>query len=309
MDITVVGHVMKEFIRFPDRQMGPVLGSPAAYASVVASRLGAATGLASIIGSDMPPELMDVISQAHVDIAGVRLIGSSSRIAVLTYDERGRKRLVYIQAPRDVAASDIPDAYLESGGFLICPINGEVPVETVGAIAAGRRAESTLMTDLGGYVGAAATPDKRRRAAASLEDLARLVSYFDVVKASVEDCEYVFCGAWSPETAANQFVQWGAGVGIVTLGDRGSVVATRDGVFQVPAIPADTVDCTGAGDAYSAAFLVEYVRTADARRAALYASAAASIVVEATGGVRVGRMPLDTDVSRRLAKRGWGSPR
>jgi len=304
MDIAVIGHVMKEFIRFPGRELGPVLGSPAAYTSVGASRLGASTGLVTVVGSDMPGELLDVIRDAKVNTDGVRVSGPRSRVAILTYDDEGRKKLDYRQAPREVMASDIPQCYLEAKGFLVCPINGEVPAETVQFIVSHRCGKSVLMTDLGGYIGAATTPEQRHKYIKSLDDVGRLVGYFDVVKASAEDCEFVFLNTCSPEDAACQFLEWGARVSIVTLGDRGSVVATRNDVFHVSAIRANAVDSTGAGDEYSAAFLVEYVRTADAHRAALYASAASAIVVEATGGVRVARMPSHADVLTRLAERG-----
>lgn len=302
MDIVMIGHIMKEFIRFPGRKLGPVLGSPAAYTSVGASRLGAITGLVTVVGSDMPGELLDVIRDAKVNTDGVKVSGPRSRVAILTYDDEGRKKLDYPQAPRDIMASDIPKHYLKAKGFLVCPINGEVPAETVQFIVNHRRDKSVLMTDLGGYIGAATTPEQRYKYTKSLDDVGRLVGYFDVVKASVEDCGFLFANTCSHGNVVGQFLEWGAKICIITLGDRGSFVATGNDAFHVSAIPANTADSTGAGDEYSAAFLVEYTRTADAHRAALYASAASAIVVEATGGVQIARMPSHADVLTRLAK-------
>ncbi len=48
------------------------------------------------------------------------------------------------------------------------------------------------------------------------------------------------------------------GLAVVTRGAEGSLIATADTLFAVPAKPAVVVDTTGAGDAYAAGFLAAY---------------------------------------------------
>lgn len=51
---------------------------------------------------------------------------------------------------------------------------------------------------------------------------------------------------------------------IITLGDQGSVALVDGGVIQQPAIPVERiVDATGCGDAFQAAFTVEWMRSSD----------------------------------------------
>jgi hypothetical protein len=40
-DFVAIGHLIKETIKFPETTVGPLLGSPAAYSSVAAAKLGA----------------------------------------------------------------------------------------------------------------------------------------------------------------------------------------------------------------------------------------------------------------------------
>lgn len=47
---------------------------------------------------------------------------------------------------------------------------------------------------------------------------------------------------------------------VMTRGPRGAVAATEAGICDQPGLPADVVDTVGAGDAFSAAFLVGWLR-------------------------------------------------
>jgi sugar/nucleoside kinase (ribokinase family) len=98
--------------------------------------------------------------------------------------------------------------------------------------------------------------------------------------------------------AAKELVKWGARVAIVTLGEKGSVVYDGKACLMIPAYKTVALDPTGAGDVYAGAFLTEYSRTRDVASSCLYASAAASIMVENVGP----DFPVtDAEVRRRAA--------
>lgn len=124
-----------------------------------------------------------------------------------------------------------------------------------------------------------------------------------MVRASIEDCQYFFgTKEGMEEDIAYLFTKWGADIGIVTLGEKGAIVVTKDRKFRVPAFPAKLEDCTGAGDAYSAGFLVEYLRTKEPYKSALFGAATASLVIEGTGGVLAERMPTTSEVQSRISR-------
>jgi ribokinase len=87
---------------------------------------------------------------------------------------------------------------------------------------------------------------------------------------------------------------------IATLGERGAFVVTREGQTNVPALAANVVDTTGAGDCFVAALAVKLMAGATPVEAARYACAAASCAVESLGAGP--SMPSAKDVAARLAR-------
>jgi len=71
-ELVVINHIVNETIKFPDQTIEGVLGSPTAYSSVVASKLGVKTGMVTKIGEDMPKDLLQSIYEAGVDTRGIK---------------------------------------------------------------------------------------------------------------------------------------------------------------------------------------------------------------------------------------------
>ena len=70
---------------------------------------------------------------------------------------------------------------------------------------------------------------------------------------------------------------------VVTLSDSGCRLYTEDGVREIPGVPVDAVDVTGAGDTFGAAFLHALGRTGDTGLSALFATAASARAVTVIG--------------------------
>ena len=71
---------------------------------------------------------------------------------------------------------------------------------------------------------------------------------------------------------------------VTTLGREGSRIATRDGVTEIPAAPAEQVtDPTGAGDAYRAGLVAGLLRGLDIATSGRVASLAATYAIEQVG--------------------------
>jgi ribokinase len=70
---------------------------------------------------------------------------------------------------------------------------------------------------------------------------------------------------------------------IVTIGARGVVMVSRDGVQPIPALPVEVVDTTGAGDTFAGALAAELACGSELYEAARVAVRAASLSTAARG--------------------------
>ena len=302
-DLVIIGHIVKEIIRFPDRTIGPVLGSPVAYGSVLAGRVGVNVGIVSIIGSDMPGELLQPFHEAGVDTRGLTILaGNQTTSTELIYDIAGHKAIRYPHKAPAIDFDAFPPAYHDARMVYVATMDWDVPLSTIEQL---RTLSAQLAIDLGGYGGAHSRQHPTAAEQRHPTTLRRLVEHFDVVRASIEDCVHLFgaermAGRGSEEEISRLFVKWGAGVGLITLGEEGCIVSTPDRTVRVPARSGVVVDTTGAGDSFSTAFLTAYMRTGDIEYAAHFGAAATICVIEHTGGVHAERMPVLADVEARM---------
>lgn len=92
-------------------------------------------------------------------------------------------------------------------------------------------------------------------------------------------------GQGAPLDLVCRLGQMGAEIVTLRMGGEGSLVYRHDTgeAWQIPAVPVKKVDPTGAGNAYGGGFIVGWVLTGDLKTAGLYASVAASFLVEQVG--------------------------
>jgi sugar/nucleoside kinase (ribokinase family) len=214
------------------------------------------------------------------------------------YAADGTKELKYLKQAAPITLQNIPEVFRQASVFHVCPLDYEVPVETVSQLS---RLGKIMGVDLGGYGGAHVCRDTYAEKRLPPAALSELISCFDVVKASNEDARLLFPSEQLSEVeSAQRLVDWGAEVGIITCGEKGSLVFTKGKKYLVPALPGPVMDVTGGGDSYIAGFLVEFLRTRDPWKSAVFGTAVARCVIEGTGGVRAQRMPTEEVTRRRI---------
>ena len=103
------------------------------------------------------------------------------------------------------------------------------------------------------------------------------------------------CGYVTPNETEAAAVRSAEATLVLTLGDEGAELRGE----RVPAFPADVVDTTGAGDAFTAAFAVALSEGLDEREAVRWGCAAGAHMVEHPGVVP--GLPTRDELERRLA--------
>lgn len=277
-DFLVVGHLVRDLAALSEAEGtagGWRPGGTALYAALVAARLGLRTAVLTSAASD-------------VDIAallpGVEVVclPSPATTAFRNVYRRGRRHQYVRAVASPIGAEALPPPWREAAIVLLGPVIGEVDPALAacfpGALL-GLSAQGWLRRlDARGRV--------RQGDPAQLE---HLLPHASAVFASREDA--------SPQAAA----AWARQVPIVayTEGERGARLWHRGQELWVPALPARTVDPTGAGDAFAAAFLVRWRETGDALQSGRFAAACASLVVEGEGAAII---PTRAAVEERLGE-------
>jgi sugar/nucleoside kinase (ribokinase family) len=272
--LLAVGHVTWD--RLSDRQ---ALGGAVTYAALQARKLGWEAAVLTAAGPDFEPAS---------DLPGVQVFASfgpaTTRFTNL-YESDGSRQQVLSARAGAVDVAVLPDAWRDPDVLFLGPVAGELPARTAAAFAAevvGAGAQGWLRAfDADGNVTARDWPDP----AADLAGVhILLLSEHDVPRA--DEAARAFLGV-VPIVA-------------LTRGWQGARLFTRDGVQDVPALPREEVDPTGAGDVFAAALLVGYHETGDVAEAAAFAACAASCAVEGVGASSLGDR---AEVERRLALR------
>ncbi len=80
----------------------------------------------------------------------------------------------------------------------------------------------------------------------------------------------------------NELLDLGVKVVELTLGEKGSIIVGKKS-YRIPAYKTITIDPTGCGDVFASAFAIRYFETEDILDSGLFASSAASFVVEDFG--------------------------
>lgn len=300
VDIVVLGNILREMIIFPNKLIGPVLGSPCAYSSIIMARLGRKVGIVSYIGNDLEKDMVEQFE--IVDTDGFIPYKYTTQNNLI-YHSDGRKSVEYAKVAPVIEFEDILKNYLEAETFYICPMNCEVSTEILIKLnEMGKR----IIVDLGGFGGTTSYNHfsiNTRRGEALINNICK---YSTIVKASEEDLKYIFPFMELSEVT-QYFIDNGAEGSVITIGEKGALSQVsgqplmHTDIFY-PECDETELNLVGAGDALAAGMIASLDDIENIEEAVVYGSAVASLIIEKKGGCQVDRMPTSFDVTRRLKK-------
>jgi len=286
--ILVVGSINMDIVARVDRvpaggenvrgaDLRTIPGGKGANQAVACARLGAETTFLGRVGDDAFGErLRQGLAQAGIRTDALQtVVGCASGIALILVDAAGQNTIVVTAgangrlSPADV---DAARALFDAADAVVLQL--EIPPETVArALRLAREAGKPTILDAGPprtpvdpavFGCTVLTPNEAE--AAALLDLAP--------------------GAMRLEETARELLARGPEAVVIKAGDQGAVVAERGRLVRAAAFKIDPVDTTAAGDAFTAALALEFVKGTDLAEAARVANAAGALAC-----LRLGAQP------------------
>ena len=279
-DLVAIGNPVFDEIITPTRQIpGRILSGCSTNACLAAKKLGLPNvALIGSLGPQYSTQFHQKMKQYGITPLAIKPSTDTGGFKLI-YDSKGNRTLDVLGIADTIYPEDIPAEALEAKTILLAPILQEIQIPLLEYLR--ENSQAKLFLDPQGMLreinqeGRVIHTCDRTRAQ-------RLASLVDVIKPNEHEA-YTLTSVESPFTAARLLNEWGAQLSIVTLAEKGSIIARRKDFVRIPAYKTIAQDPTGAGDTYIGAFITEYLKTKSLFDCGLFASAAASIKVEHTG--------------------------
>jgi ribokinase len=245
-------------------------GGPSATAMVAAARLGARTGIVAPIASDaIGKAIVAELEGEGVDTSAAPIFPEGrSAFAFVMITREGGLRTIVGRRPElpFLDESQVPVEEVRRAKVLF--VDGNEPAAQLYAAKEAAAAGVPVIMDAGN--------EKR--------GMRELVPWTDVLIASRTFGRTVG-GSEEPAAAARSLLGMGVRrVAAVTAGAQGAWFVTADEEFHQPAFAVETVDTTGAGDAFHGAYAYAMAHGWAARRSARFAAAVAGMKCRKVGG-------------------------
>lgn len=301
-DILVVGSLNADLVvrtpRFPqpgetiqgeDLQVIP--GGKGANQAVAVARLGAKVSMLGRVGEDNFGDfLLDNLKLNKVDPRLIQRDDASTGTAIIVVDANGQNSIVLSAgANGKVSDEDVDTASFRDYQLLLLQL--EIPTPTV-LTAAQRACESGLRVILN------PAPAK-----ALSNELISLADYLIpnenelslLTGVPVNDLN-------STEQAARSLLKIGAKSVIVTLGNKGALIATDSQVTHIDTYTVDVVDTTAAGDAFIGGFASALLQERSVEEAVRYGCACGALATTKFGAQP--SLPTKGEVDTFMSLRG-----
>ena len=270
MSLLVVGSVALDTVETPTGRADEALGGSAVYFSLAASYFTRVM-MVGAVGHDFPPEHKELLEERGIDTSGlVSLDGRTFRWTGRYAENMIDRETLDVQLNVfDGYRPELPEAFRAAKHVFLANASPEIQMHVLEQIESPEFVASDTMNI---YI------------ENELEALRRLMERVDCFVLNDEEA-FMLTGERSLVNAARAILDMGPATTIIKKGAHGSVMASPEDVFLLPAYPLGReIDPTGAGDSFAGAFCGTVANLgidfASLRRAVAYATVTASFCVE-----------------------------
>ena len=301
LDVLAIGEPLMELNqRAGETVYLPGHGGDTSNCIIAATRQGARCGYLSAVGDDtFGRSFLELWDREEVDRSTVSVHPAApTGIYFVTHGPKGHDFSYYragsaasLVRPEEIAAEAVAGARVLHASGISSAISSSACDAVFHAIRLAKDAGTLVSYD----------PNLRTRlwpldrARAVIDATMRLA---DIALPGLDDAK-TLTGLDDPDRICDQYLGYGCGMVLLTLGSEGCLAATPDARERIAGRKVKAVDATGAGDTFDGSFLAEYLRTGDVFRAAAYANAAAALATQGYGAVAP--MPRRAEVEAFLA--------
>lgn len=304
----IAGQLRRDFIILPNGDTRiDVPGGNAVYAAagLAVWEPNPPPGIVARVGNDYPREWLEKFAQRGIDVRGVHVLAQPVDLRAFisfleipplltedpvssfakigepfpkgligyqyksnTTDSRSRLNLTSLRQ------SDLIPDYLKASAAHVCPLDYLTHTLLPAVL---RQAGFDLIT---------LDPSSGYMNSSFWDDLPSLITGLTAFLPSEEEIRTLFHGRSSDLwEMAEAIAAYGCQIVVIKRGERGQLVfdAASRKRWEIPSYPVQSVDPTGAGDAYCGGFLAGYRKTSDPLLAALVGNISASLALQGHG--------------------------
>jgi ribokinase len=244
-------------------------GGPCATAIFTASRLGAKTAFASVVGDDgKGANIIKELEKEGVDTSRIAIRSNSESAVSYCWAESstGHRSVAWTKGDASpLKADELDEEFIKSTKIL--HLDGHQ------MDAALRAAEIAKLNGIKVFLDAGSLYPR----------MEELMTFCDVIIAS-EKFAGQLLGSDNPQEALKKIYSFGAEWCAVTLGNKGALGYDGKDFISQDSFNVDVVDTTGAGDVYHGAFVYRYSKGGDWSQCMKFASAVAAMKCTELGG-------------------------
>ncbi|GAA4210386.1 ribokinase [Microbispora amethystogenes] len=273
------------------RAFRSIPGGKGANQAIAAARAGGRVAFLGAVGDDaFGPGLRAALAGAGVDTSGVRTVPGPSGVAHIVVQDGGDNSIIVVPGANGALTGPSAEDAETIGRSRALLLQLELPMEAV--------VDAACLA--GAVTGAATGAEVILTPAPAVPLPAELLAAVGVIVPNEHEAA-VLTGRDDPCDALEALLEL-VPEAVVTLGARGALYGSRDGVrLHEPAVPVRAVDTTAAGDTFAGALAVARTEGLGPERALRFASAAAALSVRREGAST--SMPHRPDIDRLVRDR------
>lgn len=252
MRLIVAGFITIDDVMVDERRFTS-LGGPPSYAGYSANIFNARVRAVSRVGRDFPDEYLRIFLTGNIDLGdNYKSYGSfTTRFRIRVSKNKRELRLLY--------KCDEPDPnelMVDADALILNSVAGELKFNRVRELIENF---PIRYLDPQGYL---RIFDFDGRVKLRRPDDISFIKHFNIIKVDEEEA-LVLTNIFNPFEAAGKLSNYSNGVVILTMGERGVIIANRGNLYFLPVPNVTIVESTGMGDILGGILVTEYVKSDD----------------------------------------------